>query len=418
MDFHVWFAVFPRESWASQLLAVISDATALAITWRLLRDHLDKNRALLGLITLILVPLYTVKAEVLAATTVMMPFWAATLLFYLRARRSLTIANAFFAGAFAGLTLLGKYWAVFLFAGMAAAALTGPGTRRFWRSPAPYVMAVGAIVVVAPHLWWTLSHSVSVQFAESVIVPQDERLQRFGRYIVSAIAYVIVPILFLVGLKPSRTALRDIALPADEIRRQAFVLLYLPLVLPALLELVIPYRLTADWTAPNWPLLPLVLYGSRYLVVDARAPARDALIGLAIVLSIVMASPVIAYVSLYNAEDRDERMFTRQIANAAQNLAGTPIEFITGSARPVASLPFYLPRAQVPADPLSAAGRALLAAHDIVIVCTSADVECQNAAKTFVHDRARSINATFRRSFLVWWSQPQTFQITFVPRST
>jgi hypothetical protein len=49
---------------------------ALAITRWLLRDHLDKNRALLGLLALLLIPLYDVKAEMLNANTVMIPFWA------------------------------------------------------------------------------------------------------------------------------------------------------------------------------------------------------------------------------------------------------------------------------------------------------------------------------------------------------
>ena len=37
----------------------MTSAVALAVAWRLLRDHLDKNRALLGLFALMLMPLYT-----------------------------------------------------------------------------------------------------------------------------------------------------------------------------------------------------------------------------------------------------------------------------------------------------------------------------------------------------------------------
>ena len=75
-----------------------------------------------------LVPLYTFKAAELNANTVMMPFWAAALLFYLRARpRSAACSDCVLAGAFASLAMLGKYWAVYLFAGMAAAALIGAG---------------------------------------------------------------------------------------------------------------------------------------------------------------------------------------------------------------------------------------------------------------------------------------------------
>ena len=98
-----------------------------ASTWRLLRDHLDKTRALFGLVALVLIPLYDIKTAILNANTVMIPFWAAALLFYLRARRGLGALDAFLAGAFASLTVFGKYWALFLVAGMAVASVAGPG---------------------------------------------------------------------------------------------------------------------------------------------------------------------------------------------------------------------------------------------------------------------------------------------------
>ena len=313
----------------------------------MLRDHLDKNRALLGLFALALIPLYEVKAEVLNANTVMMPFWAATLLFYLRARRGLGSADALLAGAFASLTMLGKYWAVFLFAGMAVAALVGPGTRRFWRSPAPYLMAAGAAIVFAPHVWWLLHDRSSVAFAESVVnyIPFGETLQKSAYYIIGAVAYIIVPLIFLAALRPNRAALADIVWPADEDRRQAWVLLIVPLILPALVNLAIPYRLTPDWTFPNWAALPIVLYGSRHLLVDDRAVARGGLAALVVTLAIVLASPVVACVRLASGPDVNRPHF-RQVAERAELLAGRPIELMWGSEGIVPGLPFYLPNAQ------------------------------------------------------------------------
>src|SRR5579872_3858685 len=38
--FALWFSAFPRQQWAVNLLNVTTSAIALAITWRLLRDHL------------------------------------------------------------------------------------------------------------------------------------------------------------------------------------------------------------------------------------------------------------------------------------------------------------------------------------------------------------------------------------------
>ena len=153
--FALWFAVFPRQQWAMNLLTVMTSAVALAVSWRLFRDHLDKNRALLGLFALMLIPLYDVKAEVLNANTVMIPVWAAAALFYLRARRGLGPIDAFLAGAFASLTMLGKYWAIFLFAGMAVASSGGSrACDAFGVRLRPISWPSGPAIVLAPHVWW------------------------------------------------------------------------------------------------------------------------------------------------------------------------------------------------------------------------------------------------------------------------
>lgn len=416
--FALWFSAFPRQQWAADLLNVTTSAVALAVTWRLLRDHLDKNRALFGLFALMLIPLYDVKAEVLNANNVMTPFWAAALLFYLRARRGLGLRDAFLAGAFASLTMLGKYWAVFLIIGMAAASLAGPGTRRFWRSPAPYVMAAGAAVVIAPHVWWLLTQDrASVQFAASVINPVSPAaaLVKSASYFLGALAYIVVPLIFFAALRPGRAALIDTVRPPEEDRQQAWILLLVPLVAPALVNLAIPYRLTAAWTSPNWALLPIVLYASRSLVVDARAAAQAGLATLAVTLAIVMASPVIACVRLSHGPDPNRPHF-RHVAELADRLAGRPIELIWGSEGIVSGLPFYLPKAQpLTAGPLSAEGRAAIASRGLAIICTSVDAGCQQTAEALAEAGKRTTTATLRRSFLGFSSPPATYQITVVP---
>ncbi len=112
------------------------------------------------------------------------------------------------------------------------------------------------------------------------------------------IAYAAGPLVLLAALRPSSAALRDLVWPADADRRQAVILFVVPLVLPALVNLVMPHRLTAVWTYPNWALLPVVLYGSRYLVIEATATAAAGLAAMAMVLLALIASPVVAYEKL------------------------------------------------------------------------------------------------------------------------
>ena len=333
--FALWFAVFPRADWAEHLLYLTMAVTTLAVAWRLLRDHLDKERALFGLAALFLVPLYTVKTAELNANTVMMPFWAAALLFYLRARRGLGVADAFLAGAFASLAVLGKYWAVFLLAGMAVASVVGAGTKRFWRSPAPYVMAAGAAIVLAPHAIWLVTErgGASYAFVRSNVMAAESfgaALAGSAYYLVGVAAYAIGPLLFLAALRPSRAALADIVWPADDDRQQAVLLFAVPLVLPALVNLVLPYRLTPDWTFPNWPLLPIVLYASLALVISTTTVAAAGLIALALSLVALIASPFIAYQKLRAGADPN-RPSSHHVVEVAVELAAVPPLLFWGS---------------------------------------------------------------------------------------
>ena len=99
--------------------------------------------------------------------------------------------------------MLGKYWAVYLFAGMAAAALTGTDTRRFWRSPAPYLMAAGAAVAIAPHLYWYVAHAGGADYAfvRDSVMTGDSFAAALGKsiyYLLGVIGYAAGP------LAPSR----------------------------------------------------------------------------------------------------------------------------------------------------------------------------------------------------------------------
>ena len=416
--FALWFAVFPRADWAEHLLHLTMVVATLVVAWRLLRDHLDKERALFGLAALFVVPLYTVKTAELNANTVMMPFWAAAVLFYLRARRGLSSADAFLGGAFAGLAVLGKYWAVFLLAGMAVASVVGAGTRRLWRSPAPYVMAAGAVIVVAPHAIWLVTQrgGASYDFVLTNVMSAESfgaALAGSAYYLLGAVAYAIGPLLFLAALGPTKAALLDILWPGDDDRQQAMLLFAVPLLLPALVNLVLPYRLTPDWTFPNWPLLPIVLYASLALVISTTTVAAVGLICLAMSLVMVAASPLIAYVKLKAGADAN-RPSSHHVAEVAERIVAKPPPLFWGSPALTDGLPFYLPDARpLQVSPLSPEGRAAIGASGLLVACLKDDAPCRATAAAL--GGSRSADVTYARSFLTLAGPPSFYRVTIIP---
>jgi 4-amino-4-deoxy-L-arabinose transferase-like glycosyltransferase len=419
--FGLWFAVFPRTDWAMHLNAVLLSAITLAIAWRTARDALDKNKALFGLAALSLIPLYTIKTAELNASTAMLPFWAAALWFYLRARRSFGAWDSLLAGACASASMLGKYWTVYLFAGMAIAAVTGPGTRRFWRSPAPYLMALGAAAAIAPHLYWYVTQSGGADYAflrQSVMTTDTfaTALGKSAAYIFGVIAYAAGPLVLLAVLRPSRAALADLVWPADDDRRQALILFVVPMLLPALVNLVSPYRLTPDWSLPNWTLLPIVLYGSRKIAVDAYAVAGAGLLALAVSLVFLIAAPFIAYAHLTAGLDSN-RPTSQEVGRAAQKLTGKPVALYWGSADVTGNLPFYVAgAAPLDGSPLTADSRAAIQAHGLLIACLDSDAACRKTQSLLGGaPGAKAEDLSVTRTFLGFSAPPVGVRLVALP---
>lgn len=103
-------------------------------------------------------PMASLGSFLISTDTIMAPFFALALMFWLRALDSRATGWALAAGAAIGLAALAKYAAVYFLIGAALAAL-----RRDSRpTPAQAVALVaGFAVLVAPNVVWNLSHGLS-----------------------------------------------------------------------------------------------------------------------------------------------------------------------------------------------------------------------------------------------------------------
>src|SRR6516162_6490425 len=154
----LWFSVFPAADWAYYLLAGTNAAIALWIAWRLFARFLDDHKRVLGLALLTLVPFFNFHALKFNSNTVLMPLWAATTLLFLRSFETRRVVDAVLAGIAAAAAMYGKYWSVFLLAGLAIAALADPRRGDYFRSPAPWVTIAAGALVLVPHLAWLVAN--------------------------------------------------------------------------------------------------------------------------------------------------------------------------------------------------------------------------------------------------------------------
>src|SRR5215210_1367288 len=261
-----WFSVFPVSDWAYHLLAIATAALALWIAWRLMACYLSPEKQVLGLALLTLIPFFNFHALKFNVNTVLLPLWAATTFWFLRSYETRRVLYAALAGVGAAGSMLGKYWSVFLLAGLGLAALIDRRHGEYFRSWTPWVtIAVGAAVLM-PHLAWLYEHNFET-FSYALKGEESNSflsvLVRTAGYLAGAAAYVALPVtLAFINAMLSPAALRDTLVPREPDRRLAAMAFWAPLLLPALVALIFRIELTSLWTLSAFTLLPVVLLSS------------------------------------------------------------------------------------------------------------------------------------------------------------
>jgi 4-amino-4-deoxy-L-arabinose transferase-like glycosyltransferase len=420
----IWFTVFPRSDWAAHLLAATNSGAALWICWKLFGDWLDQTKRVVALAMLALVPLYTFQALVYNANTAMMPVWAAATLFFLRAWRDRRPADAALAGAFAGASMLAKYWSVYLVAALALAPLLAPGRWRFLRSAVPWIAAGAGLLVLAPHLAWIASGGSSTfAFAQDTLGTDASAVSKSASYVLGVVAYIAGPIVIMALLQPPRSAIRDILLPQAPERRLMLLVLLIALALPAVVNLARPVRLTPIWTIPNWTLLPVVLLASPLITVSREAAVRILGAALALPIAAVIAAPVVALTihHLGRADQHARYRLTADAITATWRSATTqPLRLISGESESLNGLAFYLADAAPLGvfDPHSAPwiARERITTQGIALVCPVESKRCLDEVDRI--DQARTAvrrEVALARSYLGIRGRTVRYLIAAVP---
>ena len=153
---HAWFTLFPIRDWSCYLLAMVYAALGLWIAWRLFERFLDPDKRIVALACFTLVRYFNFLGLRFDHNAVLGALWAATTLCFILAFETRSAAWSAAAGAAAAAAMLGKYWSIFLLAGLAVAALADTRRASYFRSAAPWITVGGARCCSRRMLsgWW------------------------------------------------------------------------------------------------------------------------------------------------------------------------------------------------------------------------------------------------------------------------
>ncbi len=332
-----WFGVLPVAEWSYYLLAMLMPAIALWIAWRVSADYLPVEKRIAGLALLTLVPFFNFHALKFNVNTVLIPLWAITTLLFLRSYMTRSALYAALAGAAAAASMLGKYWSIFLLAGLALAALVDSRRAAYFKSSAPWITIAAGFVVLAPHFIWLKQNDfLPFSYAMSVHGEKSFATAAIGvlGYLFGSLAYIAVPLIAVaVAARPSGPTARDILWPKDPDRRLAATAFWGPFLLPAVFAIVSGTEITSLWSISAWTLLPVLVLSSPQVTLPP-ADTRRILIG-AVIVPIVMliASPFVA-LRVHQAGPNLGQSHSQQLAAQVEKLwhdtTTLPLAFVGG----------------------------------------------------------------------------------------
>lgn len=387
----VWFTLVPVSDIGFHLLATVNIALTLYIAWRTMRRYMDAEKSLFGLALLTLIPFFNFLALKYNANAVLLPVWAATIYFFLRALESPGALWGALAGLFAGASMLGKYWSIVLVGALGLAALLDPRRARFFASPAPWLMVVAGGAVLAPHLVWLYAHNFpTFDYAaahESSGFAANAR--DTAMYLLGSIGYAAAALIaWAVLLRPSRAALAETIWPQEAQRRTVLIAQVLMVLLPMPVALFSGIRIVPLWTMPGWALLPLVLLASPLIAVGRDALRSILAVAAVVAVGALLASPIVA-LAIHLREPPGPAEFASLLAERVEQEWRThsnqPIGLVAGEAALASGTAYYL-RSDVLsfATTDQAAVKAEIIKRGGALVCPAEDSGCIAAAEQIV----------------------------------
>jgi hypothetical protein len=423
----VWFAVMPRQDWAFYLFGILLATVALWIAWRLAGRYLTPEKRVLGLALLSLLPFYNFHALKYNASSVLTPFWAATTWWFLLSFETRRAGFAALAGFAAGAAMLGKYWSIFLLAGLGLAALSDPRRAAYFRSTAPWLTISAGAVVLAPHLFWTATHgftTVDFAFASHATTLAHATVGSLF-FLASVLGYIAVPIVFAaVATSPNAAAVKDTVWPAAPERRTIVIAFAAPLLLAALAAIASRADLDPLWSMSAMTLLPVVLFGSPLIHINRTAAIYFLAFAIVFPLLMLAASPLIAFViSRQQATNyaNHYRLIAQAVEHAWRGATDKPLRVVGGNRPVVDGSNFYFadpPATFVVTEPTRTpwVDQARIAREGIAIVCPRTESACLRELHALVtRYGGKTEDVALTRRFFGSSDTPVDYQIAIIP---
>jgi 4-amino-4-deoxy-L-arabinose transferase-like glycosyltransferase len=282
---------------------------------------------------------------------IQLPFWALAGYCYWVALRHGRLVHWVFLGLAIGLAFWAKYFVAVLVVPLVLFVLLDRDARRALTTSGPYVAAIVALVVAAPHLVWLVQNEfLPFHYAEARAQPSRGLLDHLWHPLQFAIGQIVFMLPALLIAAPLiRPAGKTVAASADAFDRRIVTLLaFGPAATVIALSLVTGRGTVAMWGYPLWLLLGLWIVLTAGVVLDRTRTAR--MVGLwatvffgFVVAFVINYSVLPAYDGRYRAVFFPGERLGAEISARFRALTGRPLAYVIATMWTGGNIAHYAP---------------------------------------------------------------------------
>jgi 4-amino-4-deoxy-L-arabinose transferase-like glycosyltransferase len=329
---------------AVYVLGPLAAVLCFYAVWLLGREVAGEVKALIAVAALGGIHYYNLSVVKFAHDQLQLPFWAFTGLSFWRA----LVRGRALDWALAGVFLAGAFWSKYAVFALAATLglvlLCDRFARRAWRTPGPYVMAAAFAIVVAPNVWWLVTHDfMPLHYVDTRAVTATRwyHFLLFPLRWISGQALLLAPALLLLGLLYwPRRAGEPAPAPADADnafnRRLVAALALGPFAITTVTATALGRQPVVFWSYPMWSFLPLAILLWLPPALDAVRLQRFAAAAMAVTIGFPLVFAVIEVGEpLLDNRLRATQFPGRLLAETAtqrwHERTGTPLTYVGGA---------------------------------------------------------------------------------------
>jgi len=188
------------SSFSLRLLPILMFSLAVYVSFLLAAGYFNREKAYMAAAVFTVVPMFFISGTLILPDAPLIFFWLLGLYMFKKTMDEPELKNWLLFGAVAGLGLLSKYTAGFLFVGMFSYLVINREKRKFLLSSGPYTAVLAGIIVFIPVIIWNIHHDfISFSFQSGRVGAAEIEFRYFYQSLFGQMGYLL-PFFFFPAL--------------------------------------------------------------------------------------------------------------------------------------------------------------------------------------------------------------------------